>query len=115
DKVVKQEAFEALVLMLAPMVPHISHVLWNALGHEEAVLDATWPTIDENALKRDQITMVVQVNGKMRANLSLPVDVTKEAAEQAALNHEAVIRHVEGKTIRKIITVGQKLINIVVG
>ncbi|MCS5710590.1 leucine--tRNA ligase [Candidatus Berkiella aquae] len=115
DKVIKQEAFEALVLMLAPMVPHISHVLWKAFGHDEAVLDAVWPTIDENALKRDQITLVVQVNGKMRANLSLPIDVTKEAAEQAALNHEAVIRHVEGKTIRKIITVGQKLINIVVG
>ncbi len=114
DKIVKQEAFEALVLMLAPMVPHISHALWHAFGHEDAILDAPWPTLDESALVRDQVTIVVQVNGKMRANLSLPTDISKEAAEQAALQHEAVIRHIEGKAIRKIITVGQKLINIVV-
>lgn len=114
DKIVKQEAFEALVLMLAPMVPHISHALWQAFGHQDAILDATWPVLDESALVRDQVTIVVQVNGKMRANLSLPADISKEAAEQAALQHEAVIRHIEGKTIRKMITVGQKLINIVV-
>lgn len=114
DKVVKQEAFEALVLMLAPMVPHISHALWQAFGHDDAVLDAAWPNLDESALVRDQVTIVVQVNGKMRANLSLPTDTSKEVAEQAALKHEAVVRHIEGKTIRKIITVGQKLINIVV-
>ncbi len=114
DKAVRQEALEALVLMLAPIVPHISHVLWQAFGHQEAVIDAKWPDFDESALKRDSVTIVVQVNGKMRANLLLPADITKDDAEAAALNHETVKRHIEGKTVRKVISVGQKLINIVV-
>lgn len=114
DKQIRQEALEALILMISPIVPHICHVLWQAFGHTEAVLDATWPQVDESALVRDTITIVVQVNGKMRANLSLPADITKEAAESAALEHETVKRHTDGKTIRKVISVGQKLINIVV-
>lgn len=114
DKAIRQEALEALVLMLAPIVPHVSHVLWQAFGHQEPVLDASWPSFDESALKRDSVTIVIQVNGKMRANLSFPADISQEEAEAAALNHETVKRHTEGKTVRKVISVGQKLINIVV-
>lgn len=114
DKLVKQEALEALVLMLAPITPHICHALWQTFGHQDAVLDAIWPVADESALVRNSVTIVIQVNGKKRADLSFPVDITKEAAEAAALDHETVKRHIEGKTVRKVISVGQKLINIVV-
>lgn len=113
DNMVKQEAFEMLVLMLSPIVPHLTHVLWQTLGYQGAIMDATWPSVDESALKQDTVQIVVQVNGKVRAQISIAADANKETIEKTALENETVIRHLEGKTVKKIIVVGQKLVNIV--
>lgn len=114
DIMIRQEACEIVVLMLSPIVPHITHVLWEALGHTNAVMNEPWPTIDNAALTRDSIDIVVQINGKVRANITVPSHATKEMIEQSALETEAIKRHVGDKPIRKIIVVGQKLVNIVV-
>ena len=109
-----QEAIEASILMLAPIVPHITHVLWENLGHTDNLLDATWPTTDETALKQKQITYVIQVNGKLRAQIEVLQDTAKEDIEAAALAHENIKRHVGEKQVKKIIVVPNKLVNIVV-
>ncbi|MFI4937270.1 MAG: leucine--tRNA ligase [Candidatus Berkiellales bacterium] len=113
DKMLKQEAFSAIVLMLSPIIPHISHELWLALGNTTAVINAPWPSVDPTALQRDTMDLVVQINGKMRANISVPLNASKEDIEKSVLDHASVKRHTEGKTIRKIIIVPQKLVNIV--
>ena len=73
-RAVVREALEAVVLMLSPMTPHICHALWNALGHETAVVDQPWPAVDDSALELDTIELVVQVNGKLRGRVSVPAD-----------------------------------------
>ncbi|ABI55754.1 leucine--tRNA ligase [Alkalilimnicola ehrlichii MLHE-1] len=112
-RAVLQEGLEAATLILAPIAPHVTHVCWQALGHDEAVIDARWPAVDESALTRDTIELVVQVNGKLRSRLQLPADADKAAAEAAALADEKVQRFTEGKTVRKVIVVPGKLVNIV--
>ncbi|ANF58469.1 leucine--tRNA ligase [Halotalea alkalilenta] len=110
---VAREAIEACVLILSPITPHVCHTLWQALGHVEAAIDARWPSVDEKALERDSITLVVQINGKLRAQLVLPPDADRVTVECEALANENVQRHLEGKTIRKVIVVPGKLVNIV--
>ena len=110
-----QEALEAVVLMLSPIIPHVCHVLWQALGHADAVIDARWPAVDESALVSDSIELVVQVNGKLRANIQVPAAASKEQIEEAALANENVQRFLEDKTVRKIIVVPGRLVNVVVG
>ena len=114
DRLLVQEALESVVLLLAPIVPHLAHVLWLQLGHKEAVLDVAWPQADESARAADSVTLVVQVNGKLRARLEIAPDTAKEAIEVAALADENVQRFVDGKEIRKIIVVPGKLVNVVV-
>ncbi|APX92729.1 leucine--tRNA ligase [Halomonas sp. 1513] len=115
DLAVAREAVEAGVLLLAPITPHVCHALWEALGHAEPVIDAAWPVLDESALARDTIELVVQVNGKLRARLEVPADADKASIEAQALAAENVQRHTEGKSVRKVIVVPGKLVNIVVG
>ncbi|QJQ93996.1 MULTISPECIES: leucine--tRNA ligase [Halomonadaceae] len=112
---VAREAAEASVLLLAPITPHACHALWQAFGHGDAVIDAAWPSVDESALARDSIELVVQVNGKLRARLEVAAGADKASIEAQALAAENVQRHIEGKTIRKTIVVPGKLVNIVVG
>ena len=112
-RAVMQEALETSVLLLAPITPHICHELWNELGHNDAVLDATWPEADDSAMVKASQQIVVQVNGKVRAKLELAVDLDKEALQKAALDDENVQRFIEGNTIRKVIVVPGKLVNIV--
>ncbi|MDB4307714.1 leucine--tRNA ligase [Gammaproteobacteria bacterium] len=114
DRAIVQEALESIVLLLAPIVPHICHTLWHALGQESAVIDAGWPQVDEAARVADSCTLVVQVNGKLRARIEVPADADKAAAEAAALADENVQRFLEDKEIRKIIVVPGKLVNVVV-
>ena len=114
DRLLVQEALDNIVLMLAPIVPHISHNLWQSLGHAGAVIDAAWPVADEAARQTDSITLVVQVNGKLRARIDIPADADKQTAEAAAVNDENVQRFIEDKEIRKVIVVPGKLVNIVV-
>ena len=110
---VEREALEAAVLLLAPIVPHISHRLWQTLGHDSSVIDAPWPTVDHTALVRDSIPMVVQVNGKVRAQLEVPVDMPQAELEALALAEENVRRFIDGLSVRKVIVVPKKLVNIV--
>ena len=109
-----QEALETVILMLAPVVPHFSHVLWNHLGHDAAVMNAPWPIVDKNALIPDSILIVIQVNGKLRGKIEVPRSLSKEALEKKALENEVVKRFIEQKTVRKIIVVPDRLVNVVV-
>jgi len=112
---VRHEGLDAVVRMLVPIVPHVCHRLWADLGGEGDVTYATWPRIDESALVRDSIEIVVQVNGKVRARMDVPADADREALESAALAQENAQRFMEGKSVRKVIVVPGKLVNIVVG
>jgi len=110
---VEREALEAAILLMAPVVPHMSHTLWNAFGHDGPVIDASWPTLDESALARSSIQVVVQVNGKVRAKLEAPVDMDKADMEAMALADENVGRFLDGLSVRKVIVIPNKLVNIV--
>ncbi|RBW49326.1 leucine--tRNA ligase [Marinobacter sp. F3R11] len=112
-RAVRQEALEAAVMMLSPIVPHICHTLWQALGHSTPVVDAPWPSADESAMVRSEIQVVLQVNGKVRAKAEVPADISKADLEEFALKNENVIRFIEGATIRKVIVVPGKLVNVV--
>ena len=114
-RAVMQEALENVVLLLSPIVPHITHTLWHDLGYREAVIDMSWPKADESALVKDSIGLVVQVNGKLRAQIEVSVSATKTDIETQAQADENVQRFIEGKEIRKIIVVPGRLVNIVVG
>jgi leucyl-tRNA synthetase len=113
-KQARHEALEIIVQVLSPIVPHITHTLWLALGHQEAVVDARWPQVDTAALKQDSLEMVVQVNGKLRGRVSVPAQAADDQVREIALAHEAVVRHVSGKAVKKVIVVPGKLVNIVV-
>ena len=113
DRALLQEGLEAVTLLLAPITPHISHSLWQHLGHSEAVIDATWPSVDESALVQDSVTLVVQVNGKLRGQVEMPATASREEVEAAARANENVVRFTDGLTIRKVIVVPGKLVNIV--
>jgi len=113
-RLIMQEALEAVALLLSPMVPHVSHRLWSALGHNGAVIDVTWPECDEDAMVKDSIQMVVQVNGKLRAKLDVAVGASKDEIEKMAVEDENVIRFIEGKQLVKVVVVPGKLVNLVV-
>lgn len=115
DKQVRQEVLNHVILMLSPIIPHITHTLWTQLGNSGAIVDESWPKVDKNALTRDNINLVVQVNGKLRANILAPLDANKQELEQMALVHDNVQKYIANKEIKKIIIVPQKLINIVIG
>jgi len=112
DASVVHEALSAAVLLLAPIVPHISEALYSVLTGER-ILSATWPAVDEAALARDEIDIVVQVNGKVRAKISVSADASKDDIQEMALAHENVQRFTEGVSIRKVIVVPGKLVNVV--
>ena len=115
DQAVIQEALESVILMLAPIVPHFCHALWDHLGHEGAVMDASWPEVDESALIQNSILIVLQVNGKLRDKIEVPKNMSKEDLERNALENDAVKRFSDGKTVRKVIVVPGRLVNVVVG
>ena len=113
-RAVMQEALDAVVLMLSPIVPHITHELWHQLGHEQAVVDCAWPLVDEAALVQASIELVVQVNGKVRGRINVAPDASREIIEAALMDEENVQKHIADKTLRKIIVVPGKLVNVVV-
>lgn len=114
SRAVMQESLELVVLMLAPITPHICHQLWQTLGHQEAVVDASWPQVDEAALKQDTIELMIQVNGKLRSKISVAADADQEAVEAVAFAEENVQKFTAGKEVRKVILVPRRLLNIVV-
>ncbi len=113
DRALLQQGLETVALLLAPITPHICHELWQQLGKQGAIIDAQWPKVDETALVQDSLTLVVQVNGKLRGQIEVPASATREAVEAAARGNENVLRFTEGLTIRKVIVVPGKLVNIV--
>jgi leucyl-tRNA synthetase len=114
DRALRQEAFEAVVLMLSPIVPHACHALWSALGREGAVVDQPWPAHDPGALVQDEIELVVQVQGKLRGRIVVARDLPEEKIHAAALAEENVARFVAGRAVRKVIVVPGRLVNIVI-
>jgi len=115
-RAVRHEALESMVLLLNPVVPHISHALWQVLGHPQTVLeDQPWPKADPAALVRDTLTLAVQINGKLRATIELPTGASKEDAEALARAQPQVVHFLEGLSVRKVVVVPGKIVNIVAG
>jgi leucyl-tRNA synthetase len=108
------EGYSILLRLLAPITPHISHHLWKKLGLGDAILDADWPKVDNKALRTDNITLVVQVNGKLRGNITVASDADQASIEQAALAEPVIRKHLNNQAPKKIIVVPKKLVNIVV-
>jgi leucyl-tRNA synthetase len=115
-RAVLQEAWEAVVLLLDPITPHVAHALWQALGRGETLIeDLPFPKADPAALVRDAVTLAVQVNGKLRGTIEVAVGAAKEAIEAQAMADPAVQRAIAGLTVRKVVVVPGKIVNIVVG
>lgn len=110
---IAKDYVEGFVKMLSPVCPHIAEELWEKLGNEGTITYEAWPTFDESKLVEDEIEIVVQVNGKLKAKLYVPSDATREKMEEIALADDTVKESIEGKTVRKVIAVPGKLVNIV--
>jgi len=114
ERALLQELFEAVVLLLNPITPHVSHTLWQQLGRPETVLETlTFPQADAAALVRDSVSLAVQVNGKLRATIEVPSGAAKEQIEAQALAEPNVVKFLEGLSVKKIIIVPNKIVNIV--
>jgi len=113
DRALLQEGLETVALLLAPITPHISHQLWQELGRDGVMIDTPWPQVDESALVQDTLTLVIQVNGKLRGQIEVSASASREEVEASARSNESVLRFTEGLTIRKVIVVPGKLVNIV--
>jgi leucyl-tRNA synthetase len=111
---VRQETLEAIILMLAPIIPHACHVMWQRLGNKQAINEVQWPEVDASALKKDDMELVVQVNGKKRATITVPMGIDKQEIEAAALDDGNVKKFTEDKIIAKVIIVPGRLVNVVV-
>jgi leucyl-tRNA synthetase len=114
DRSVVQEALEIAVQALSPIIPHVTHALWGHLGHRAALIDEHWLTVDAEALQSLTLQMVVQVNGKLRAHISVAVDADEAAVRAAALADANVRKFIGSAAVRKVIIVPGKLVNIVV-
>jgi leucyl-tRNA synthetase len=109
-----QHALEMLLLLMAPATPHIAEELWSMLEMPYSIHNQPWPELDAELAKEDEITLIVQVNGKVRDKLTVPVDITEEQARKLALESEGATRFMEGKQPREVIVVPGRLVNIVV-
>ncbi|MDP2105352.1 MAG: class I tRNA ligase family protein, partial [Desulfobulbaceae bacterium] len=107
-------AIETIITLLYPMVPHICAELWQMIGHREALDTQSWPVSDPEAAKEDELTIVVQICGKVRSRLQVPVGTGEEQLKSLAMADDRVLKFVDGKPIRKVIVVKDKLVNIVV-
>lgn len=114
-RAVMAEAIEALVVMLSPFAPHTSEELWERLGHEGGLASAAWPAYDAAAARAEEIVVPVQVNGKLRGRITVPVDASESEIREKALADTAVAAHVTGKTVKKVIVAHGKLVSVVVG
>jgi len=108
-------ALSTVLTLLSPVAPHLCEELWVHMGHKGQLATMPWPGFDESALVKDELELVVQVNGKVRGRLNVPADADQESVRQVAMTHENVLKHLEGKSIRKVIVVPGKLVNVVAG
>ena len=115
DEPVPREAIETLVKLTAPFAPHITEELWSLLGHEGSVFDSPFPKYDESKMVEDTVTVVLQVNGKIRDKLEVPTGLSREELEKFATSSERVQKHVGDMQIKKLIVVPNTLVNVVVG
>jgi leucyl-tRNA synthetase len=113
-RAVAQEVLEDAVLMLAPIVPHITTALWRELRPGTELLEQPWPLVDENALVQDSIELVVQVNGKLRGHIHVSATASRDEIERAAMSHEAVQKFAAGQKAKKVVVVPGRLVNVVV-
>ncbi len=111
---VRRESIEIMVKCLSPVIPHLCHRLWFLLGGEEAVVNASWPQVDESALVQDNVQIIAQVNGKLRAKITAPLGSNNQKIEELAFSEDGVSKYTKGKEIIRVIVVPNKLINIVI-
>jgi leucyl-tRNA synthetase len=114
DAWVYRAGLDAVVRMIGPMMPHLAEEMWRRLGYDTLLVDAPWPEADAALLAEETVTVGIQVNGKMRGTLELPADAAQEVAEKAALELENVVKAIGGKTIRKVVFVPNRIVNVVV-
>ncbi len=114
DLAVLQEGWQSLLLMISPFAPHMAQSLWQSMGHNDLLCEKTWPEIDKTALVQDEIDMAVQVNGKLRATITVAVNMSQNEVEGVALADANVQKFIDGKPIRKVIVVPKKIVNVVV-
>lgn len=114
NEAVIKEGIETIVTILAPFAPHIGEELWTMIGKDGSIFDISWPKFDETALVKDEVEIVVQVNGKVRGKLSVAANISREEMQEVAMADEKIKELVEGKTIVKVVAVPKKLVNIVV-
>jgi len=110
----RKQAARALVQLMSPMTPHLSEDLWQVLGGEGLVTDAPWPQADEAMLVDETVTLPIQINGKRRAEISVPQDMDKSEVEKLALAHDAVVKALDGAQPKKIIVVPGRIVNVVI-
>ena len=109
----KSQAVETLLLLVAPMAPHLAEEAWSTLGKEGMIADAPWPEADPALLVEDEVTIAIQINGKLRDTLTAPKGSPRETLEEMALASDKVVRSLEGKAPRKVIVVPDRLVNLV--
>jgi leucyl-tRNA synthetase len=115
DKWAVREACEILAICMNPIMPHIAEEIWTIMGHKNLLVKTAWPTIDQSLLTEDEVTIAIQINGKTRATITLPKDASQEAAQELALAEPSVARALTGQTVRKIIVVPNRIVNVVAG
>ena len=115
DKAAVAEALRAVLVVLSPIAPHITQALWTRCGEPGLLVQSAWPAVDEDALIEEQVQIVVQVNGKVRGKVDVAADAPEAAVVAAAQENENVVRHLDGKSPRKVIFVPGRLVNLVVG
>jgi leucyl-tRNA synthetase len=109
----KRKVLEPMAIMISPYAPHLGEEIWNKLGKKNSIVHAKFPTLDSSYLIEDAFEYPVSVNGKMRANLSFPIDTPMKVVEQKVLNHDIIKKWLDGKTPKKVIIVHKKIINVV--
>ena len=113
-RMIIQESLESIVLLLSPITPHICHALWSELGHKEALIYASWPLMDEAVIVKDEVEIIIQVNGKLRSKMTIDINTSQETVESKVIADERILRYIDKKVIKKMIYIKGKLVNVVV-
>ena len=113
DQIIRRKTLEMILVMLSPMVPHLAEELWQHLGYETGIQEAGWPELDASLLEQNHVTLAIQVNGKLRATLEVARDLSEDEIKKSALALENVEKTLDGKNLRKVIYVPEKIINFV--